>query len=452
MKTKNLKHATREIPGGGLILVLDTGAEIGPEAEAMLQALHSRSIGGIRSHLEVLAKRGPEGFMKTYYVGYNHKSIGDCGTATIFIEGVSMLVAKAFQDWPLYSGQESSTRYIDFAEQRFVNPSKDSEGEETLEEWRNFYVRGLPKVIQDLKAKHPRKQDEKEGIWEKAINARAFDIMRGMLPAGATTNLAWHSNLRQVADELALLRHHPLKEVRDTVKALEEALMEAFPSSFGHKRYPKTEEYNERLMSEWYLHQDEDCPDFELSRDTLDRELLKREYGDALRLRPPKTELPKKIKECGNLQFKFLLDFGSFRDVQRHRAVVQQMPLVTTRHGFNPWYLKEMPSELRKEAQKLIARQGKTIRNLDVSDTERQYYTAMGYNLPNRLTGDLHALVYMVELRATRFVHPTLRFRARQIAETLEQELGNIGLVLHLDTEPDRFDTKRGEQDIVSKE
>src|SRR3989338_5617161 len=88
----SLKHVTRELPGGGKVLVLNTGAIIGPEAEAMLQALHSRSVGGIAEHLEKLAEKGPEKFMSQFYVGYGHKSIGDCGSVTVFIEGVSMLV------------------------------------------------------------------------------------------------------------------------------------------------------------------------------------------------------------------------------------------------------------------------------------------------------------------------------------------------------------------------
>jgi len=113
--------------------VLDTGAVIGPEAEAMLQALHSRSVGGLQSHLKILSEKGPDNFMKNFYVGYGHKSIGDCGTASIFIEGVSMLASKAVQDWPLYSGQESSTRYVDFQTQPFKNPAGTKEGEEILE-------------------------------------------------------------------------------------------------------------------------------------------------------------------------------------------------------------------------------------------------------------------------------------------------------------------------------
>jgi hypothetical protein len=54
-------------------------------------------------------------------------------------------------------------------------------------------------------------------------------------------------------------------------------------------------------------------------------------------------------------------------------------------------------------------------------------------------------------LRATRFVHPTLRKKAKMIADSLSGLFGKIGLIINLDKEIDRFDIKRGEQDIVLK-
>src|SRR6266571_8561229 len=105
MEFSELKHVRRSLKSGGRVVVLDTGALITAEAAAMLQALHSRSIGGVDSHLEKLAKKGATDFMNTYYVGYGDKSIGDCGTTTLFIEGISMLAAKAIQNSPLYNGQ-----------------------------------------------------------------------------------------------------------------------------------------------------------------------------------------------------------------------------------------------------------------------------------------------------------------------------------------------------------
>jgi hypothetical protein len=75
----------------------------------------------------------------------------------------------------------------------------------------------------------------------------------------------------------------------------------------------------------------------------------------------------------------------------------------------------------------------------------------MGFNTTNQVTGDLHALVYLVELRGTRFVHPTLRERALQIACELEKRFGKNGLVLHMDPEPNRFDVRRGSHDLKIK-
>jgi len=449
-KISELKHIVKDLPGGGSVLVLNTGATITPEAEAMLQALHSRSVGGIKSHLEALEEKGAEKFMASFYVGYGHKSIGDCGSITIFIEGVSMLAAKAIQDWRLYSGQESSTRYIDFSKQKFIDPVGTKESNEILENWRNFYLESQEPLRRHLKEKFPKDKDEDKKVYEKAINARSFDILRGFLPSGASTNLAWHTNLRQAADKLMLLRHHPLDEVRNIAKALENALIEAFPSSFSHKRYEETEKYNKSWTQDQNYFFDTDIVDFEVTKDSIDRDLLLANKK-VLESRPEKTELPKYLSECGMIQFCFLLDFGSFRDVQRHRAVVQRMPLITDKLGFGEWYFEELSSDLRKKAIELLYTQKKAVKDFGLNENEKQYYLPMGYNFLYRITGDLPALVYLVELRATRFVHPTLRKRAVQMAEVLQKRFGPYGLKLHLEDDPDRFDVKRGEHDIVQK-
>lgn len=446
----SLTHTRKNLSGGGQVVVLNTGAVINPESEAMLQALHSRSTEGIDGHLKILAEKGSEKFMSSYYVGYGHKSIGDCGSATLFIEGVSMLAAKAIQDWKLYSGQESSTRYIDFAEQVFLNPAGSTEGAAIQETWRTFYLKAVEEMKDVLKTRYPRGDDEKETVYDKAIAARAFDTTRGFLPAGATTNLAWHGNLRQFADKLALLRHHPLAEVREIADATEQALLEAYPNSFTDQRYEATEAYNKSVMESYYYH-DAAAPACAIVHNSLNRAELTT-MKDILTTRPPKTELPKWVGTTGDVAFAYQLDFGSYRDMQRHRAITQRMPLLTTELGFHEWYLDELSDSLKAEATALLATQAKAIAALELTPEEAQYYVAMGYNTSNYFSGDLPAIVYMIELRATRFVHPTLRHLTAHMAELLGTAFADEGLVLHLDPEMDRFDVKRGEHDITAKE
>ena len=301
------KHVIKKLSNGGFILALNTEAKIDGQAEAMLQALHSRSTGGILSHLKVLEEKGAENFMERFYVGYGHKSIGDCGSATVFVEGISMLAAKAIQDWRLYSGQEASTRYVDFSEQNFIDPSNTAEGKEILENWRKFYLDSQEPVREHLKKQFPKKDKEDQKLYDKAIIARAFDITRSFLPAGATTNVAWRMNFRQFADELMLLRHHPLQEVKDIAKKTEEALKDMYPSSFGQERFPNTEEYNKKWMQAKYYYKNDSLKDFTLLYNNVDRKMLA-DYKDILESRPMKTELPMAIAECGVVGYEFLLD------------------------------------------------------------------------------------------------------------------------------------------------
>lgn len=447
-RTDLLEHTTTKTPSGATVFVLDTGAVINAEASAMLQALHSRSTGGIKHHLKILAEKGAGDFIKSFYVGYGHKSIGDCGTATIFIEGVSMLAAKAIQDWPLYSGQESSTRYIDFQNQLFLNPLQTKKGSDILEKWRSFYIASMDDVRAHLTQKFPCNDPRNTKMHTKAINARAFDILRGFLPAGATTNLAWHTNLRQAADKLMLLRHHPLAEVQDLANAIDRALRKQYPNSFDHERFDHTENYNAQIMQRSYYFHDAKHPDFAVSKNRIDKKLLP---YDILHNRPMKTELPRYCREFGDIMFDFTLDFGSFRDIQRHRAITQRMPLLTTEIGFESWYLNELPPHIARKAQKLLTTQEKAISTLPSTPEMHQYYIAMGYKTANRIIGDLGGLTYLVELRSTRFVHPTLRKRAIQMAQYLLKTYKKCGLVLHLDTEPHEFDVRRGAHDIEIK-
>lgn len=446
---QNLNHYKADLPGGGHVVVIDPGASLNAEALAMLQALHSRSVGGVASHLEVLAEKGADKFMSTYYVGYGHKSIGDCGSAVVFIEGISMLAAKAIQDYKLYNGQEASTRYIDFTHQAFLNPLDSKEGETILENWRTFYLKAVEEMKVALKERYPLGEGEKETTYDKAIAARAFDICRGFLPAGASTNIAWSGTLRQFADRVAQLRHHPLKEVRNIADALEDGLIARYPNSFDatKKRYDATEAYVAETMKQYYYH-DANCPDLDLVRDSVDKAALA-PYKELLSSRPVKTELPKWLGAYGEVAFAYQLDFGSFRDIQRHRAVTQRMPLLTADLGFNSWYLEELTESLRSEAKTLTASQKAAILALDTDDTTRQYYLAMGYNISNYLSGDLPAITYLIELRSTSFVHPTLVKQVVKMAKVIEEKLGDTGLVLHLDPEPGRFNVKRGEHDIT---
>ena len=309
-----------------------------------------------------------------------------------------------------------------------------------------------------LRAKYPRlrqgydgqakKSDEDEKVYDKAIKARVFDIMRGFLPAGMTTQLSWHTNLRQAHDHLALLRYWPLEEVRQVAEEIHTGLKIKYPSSFSHKEYSEQEAYREFLgkQTTYYLPKKFDGK-FKMSTRVKVEDL--KPYQKILKARSPKTNLPLFLAEFGMCSFDFLLDFGSFRDIHRHRNGVCRMPLLITKFGFQDWYLEQLPNDLRKQAEKLIKEQKVAISKLKTSPEIKQYYIAMGFNTACRVSYGLPATIYTAELRSGRLVHPTLRKVAHQMVHALAKKFPI--LKLHADLSLDDWDIRRGLQDIKEK-
>ena len=450
-----------------------------PQDIAMLQALYSRSPASVEDHLARVAESGPGQFMERYYIGYGHRSIGDCGSTTLFIEGVPMLHAKAIQDWPLYSGQEYSTRYMDFGAVEFHDPTEGNEGRAIQERWRSFYTSTFPVVVAHLRSRHPIRDDQREAVYERAISARAFDIMRGFLPAGAKTNLSWHTNLRQARDHLGWLECHPDPEIVELARGIHDELEARYPHSFNAERDRAWDEKptrGVRKMADWSRRQkavryrremmgkhvfvDREWEDGSINDEVFiympiqlcqilgTAPLISRVCRDTAD-RPKGSPLPRHYDELGMVQTEFLLDFGSWRDLQRHRAGIIRFPLLTMEHGFHPWYLDELPPDVRPMAEALIREQEEAIDRLGVDSTPRQHFIPMGYRVPCRVTQALPAFVYRVELRSGKTVHPTLRAVAIEEARLLREEMPD--LVLHIDDSPDEWTIRRGGQTIEER-
>ena len=63
----------------------------------------------------------------------------------------------------------------------------------------------------------------------------------------------------------------------------------------------------------------------------------------------------------------------------------------------------------------------------------------------------LPALVYVLEMRSAKTVHPTLRRLVHRIVETFEAELGERAFALHVDRDPDDWTVRRGLQTITER-
>lgn len=445
-----------------------------PEDIAMMQSLYSRSPDSVLEHEIKVEQAGSGKFMSKYYIGYGHRSIGDCGTTTIFLEGVSMLAAKAIQDWPLYNGQEASTRYMDFGGEaaKVCVQFQDKPGvlEEVLKiqnEWLALYDDLRAKIVPALKARFPLEEGKRKVVWERAIQARSFDICRSLLPIGSKTNLSWHTNLRQARDKIEYLVYHPLKEVSEIGHALWQKLKQHYPHSFDmydvHPREAEVTDYRmQRVHHQWSL---TDITlavptspftaidaDFTTNMDSVNIRQINKMISPELDARKRCMMLPRYFDMYGRYNFTCCMDFGSFRDIQRHRNGFCPIPdTAGDPWNFNPWYIEqfiELIPDFNNTYRQQIERLFWRIRSLPY-EPEVQYAIPMGKQVPVLLSYSLPQAVYVAELRSGKTVHPTARKVAHNLARSLEQL--HPTLKIHVDYDEDSFSLRRGTQTIQEK-
>lgn len=432
-----------------------------PEILAMVQSMYSRSAMGIEERLADLNEGDAElkqdkikKSLKTYYLDYGHASIADCANVPVFIEGVSMLAAKALQDSPLYNGQERSTRYQDFSTVPFYAESKFSKI--IVEKWRALYKAYLPKIEEWVLQEYADKreliqpqvsndmtqeqlavyQTKQDALWVKTCKAIAFDIARGLLPCGATTSLSMYMSLRKYRDHLTELSTHPLGEVRTLALRINDDLYARYPNTFRPIR----------------LQGIGTARNFYLTRKVPNA----RSHAwveDHIQL--DKTGTMQYLANGDDtLWFGIAggIDFGSYRDLQRHRNGKNQMPLVNARNGnINAFYSRILKAVDFDLYQQVLDIYDQLIANTDFASSsvvELQYAHPMMTQVPTGHFWSLGQLKYVMALRSKTSVHPTLREWCNSLYGKLSIDWASK---LDMDHRGDYEQSNRGEQDLKRK-
>jgi hypothetical protein len=393
-----------------------------PDVVAMLQAFYSRSLKPIGERLSELGTdlSAVRKALKNYYIGYGHRSIGQCGTITLFIEDVPFYVAKAIQHHQLYNGQEASTRYIDFSRRSCNSPEKDHP-------WFDLYDTVLP--IFQAAAPKVFGIDDPTPTEKKAMQAWAFDRARGWLPIGAHTSLSWHTSFDNLNVHLDHMETCGDPAIEDVAKLIRKTAYEQFPDAVMDKAVAPTVNVLKVCDKQEFFTESMLCYDYGV---LIDYSTLKnRKFCEYVK--SPCTQLVK-------FDVSTELDYGAWREIARHRSgyIQWQMPS----RNFHDWYVNELKAAIALvgvgDVESILSR---TDKALTVS-------AALGCSTRTRLIYDLGAFLYVMELRSMQTVHPVLRNFTKKMAG----ELDNMGIPHKIDMSDidyKRF-LKRGSQDIVT--
>lgn len=422
-----------------------------PEALAFLQAFYSRSTESIVSRVERLGGANEvqkvRDKLKQFYINYGHASIGECGNVTLFIEGVSILAAKAVEDDPLFVGQECSTRYIDMN-----TAGQYNDGTDASRWWKNQYKKVLELLEPAVLAAHPFEPDtianlgkvtaSAQTIHNNACRARAFDIARAWLPCDTLTNLSWTTSFRNAAAATTRLLSSPLQEVRELAVALRHHLVLHWPSGI----VPFTE--LELKTADWL----QNVPAYEYPKPygslheaasvvyTLNSS-FQFDLG-AVNDRPRGAPLPVQLAKSMTFNISGKIDYASWRDMQRHRRNIGVSPTPKSA-PFHSWYFKQLEQYLTADQIHFIA---EAVQHNTKSGEPHEM--PMGVLVPYHYELDLGQAIYFAELRSGQTTHSTLRPVAQAIARQLER----MNIKVYADYSESKFDVRRGKQTIFEQQ
>lgn len=421
------------------------------EKQARCCAMFSRSHVPLSEQLNNSTNEQSSNFVQKYVSGYGHNSINDCGFVCFAIEGISMIAAKFIEDYPLFNGQESSTRYINFDRDNCISSFSGPDALKFLE----FYRKAVPVQIDYVCHQNKIDFESSSKSTQNAVRAMAFDVVRGWLPAGCNTQIAWVTTFRQAVERIEMMLRHPLLEIQNIGKRLQEEGLENYPGAFDGLSSPShiktADDYYE--SNYWKSYYDEIPCNYTSISDgkwNLDYDLNK--IVD-MNPRHSSKHIYKNLNlACDPFRVQFPIDYGSWRDVHRHRNCIQNHPVLTNTQ-FHDFYLTYLSPDLHKEAVSLLRQIVNSPKCSDFNEMlNRQYSLPMGFQVPYRGIWSLSQLIYVLELRSKSTVHPTLRQVVHRIYDRTSGFLQDANIKVHIDKNnypyTGQIVTERGNQNV----
>ena len=417
-----------------------------PEVIAVAFAKTSRSQAQIDVIASELNEDKSRKFHEKWVIGYGHSSVAEHAVLSIAIENVSMLAAKIIEDTRLASYTERSSRYQIFRDYyipRLEGKSLDLY-KETIGYLLSVYNKLLPKLMRFLKNKYPKES-------EIRIKNKALDCVRYLLPVAMLTSLGMTINARSLEYTIKKLLSHELREIKEIGLEMKEAALKVTPTLIKYADYnsylgettsslkelsksiltevkvdntpgAKLVEYdkdaeNKLVTALLYRFSDKSYSDIKKKVLTMSKKEKEMVIDEALK-RLSKFDVPLRELEHVYYSFDILLDFGAFRDVQRHRMCTQTSQPLTVKHGYSvPEEIKEANLEL--EFRNAMEKAKSTYYELEKFE-DACYVIPLGFYKRILITMNLREIYHFVKLRSSIHGHPAYRKIALQVYELVK--------------------------------
>jgi thymidylate synthase ThyX len=313
---------------------------------------------------------------------------------------------------------------------------------------------------------HPQQPGDSDFVWNQAVKAKAFDAVRGLLPAASISNVGIYGTGQAYEQLLMRMNAHPLPEAREYAQMMLTELRKVIPSFLTRvdledrgMRWSRYLEDNRAAMDEVALELfgNVDPPPAEevtLTRwdpDAEDRMITAMLYPytdqpeTAIAARVARMSAEEKVRvvqayvgertnrrhrpgrALENVWYRFdiLSDYGAFRDLQRHRMLTIEWQDLTPQFGY------DIPRDVA-DTGLAEAFDDSMERSADLHEAlwdsfphQAGYAVALAYKVRYAMTLNARAAMQMLELRTERQGHPSYRKVCQQMHNLISSVAGH---------------------------
>ena len=426
-----------------------------------------------------------DAFYERVLTDYGDDSVAQLGFAHVACEQVSNVLTKVIERGRLASYLEQSTRYLPFDQplgERYryaLEPDICAsplahEYTETMDALFGTYSELVGVCQTYLESRFPRAADDPEPVWRRTIRAKAFDALRGLLPAATLSNVGMAASGQAFEALLLRLAASPLAEAREygammkdeldavvpafvrrvdvaerggawseylsaTRRALEglaaelglagvdtelPASPEAVPANAG-VTLTDWDPDGETKLAAAALYPHSTLPDDVLLAEVraLSAEDRARIIAAAVGERGNRRHRPGRGFERVGYRFDVVADYGAFRDLQRHRLLTVEWQQLAA----SPALGYEVP-EIVDEAgagprfREALARSADLYHRLVPEFPHAaQYAVCLAYRMRFVMHMNAREAFHVIELRSSAQGHPAYRRIAQAMADTIAE-------------------------------
>lgn len=417
------------------------GRLLPPAVQATVLAKYSRSPLSARELVRDLTEAQADKFQEKWVVGFGHNSVAELAVIPVCFEGVSIIASKFIEGWQRAGYSEKSTRYQIFTRDSFTTPPGAPDTMKAFAgRFYDAYDRLLPKVTMHVAKLVGDDMDNPKA----STKARAFDNVRYLLPAGTGTNVAAVVNMLDARRMISGLKGHENPEFQALGGQMEAAVTKLAPTLVKHTDPDDFQLPVQGLggLPDEFDH-DEPAPYVRLHRPHLmpepamEQTALESLVADLHGLdwpsfcshmegRPQFSEVPNVFKTV-KLAFEIMMDYGAYRDLQRHRRCEQFAEPLSTHYGYvvpEDIAGTELEGEYRQAMESVDAYDDEAV----IHDRDLfQYMVPLGYLHRSMFQMDMKEWYYVTELRTKPQGHISYRRIAYDIYSLVNERLPGLG-------------------------